>query len=81
MLIKESNVLFELRWGVCGANFFCVLGQLLGKANKAVWKEKIFNYQKNAIHNFLRNWKFQVTIFKKMVRNSRIAKPYFTPCY
>ena len=56
--LKESDcVLFELRWVVCrGTWFICVLDQLVRKACKPVRKEKLFNHQKNLIHDFLRNW-------------------------
>ena len=36
--------------------FFCVLGQLMGKISKAIWKEEILSHHKKMIHTFLKNW-------------------------
>ena len=55
----------------------------MGKASKAIRKEKIFNYQKKkrkkVDSQFPRKVVISISTFPEKTPSSRIAKPYFVP--
>ena len=74
--MKESDVLFELKWVICGGTWFiCALGQLVGKASKPILKEKIFDHQKKVNSQFSKKFVISSRNFQK-----RLQFPCFAPC-
>ena len=50
--------------------------RVVGKVNKVILKEKLFNHQK-VDSQFSRKVIISIRSFPKTTRNSRIAKPFF----